>query len=92
MLRPQKKWWTTSALLCAASWLLVGCGTTRVVFVHETKDVVRIGPRVKGKVYFMKNGSWVLSKNEVLLPEGWYAGSLDGGAPTPTTSPPTTDN
>jgi len=88
MLRHLKKWWTTSALLFAASWLLAGCGTTRVVFVHETKDVIRIGPQTKAKVYFMKNGQWVLSKNKVLIPEGWYAGSLDGGAPTAPTPDP----
>lgn len=41
-------------------------------------DVVRIGPNVKGKVWFRKNGEWVLSKNNVHLPEGWYAGALDG--------------
>ena len=57
-----------------------------MVFIHETKDVVRIGPGAKARVYFMRDGSWVLSKNEVTLPEGWYAGSLDGGA-TPITPP-----
>lgn len=65
----------TSALLCGVS-----CGTTKVVFVKESADVVRLGPNVKGKVYFRKDGEWVLSKNNVTLPEGWYAGSLDGGA------------
>lgn len=82
MLRHLKKWWMTSALLFAASWILVSCGTTRVVFIRETTDVIRIGPGTKARVYFMKNGSWVLSKNKVEIPEGWYAGSLDGGAPT----------
>jgi len=53
-----------------------GCGTTRVVFVKTDSDVVRIGPNVSGKVYFRKNGEWVLSKNKVKLPEGWYAGAL----------------
>lgn len=53
-----------------------GCGTTRVVFVRESADVVRIGPDVKGKIYFRKDGEWVLSKNKVTLPEGWYAGAL----------------
>lgn len=42
-------------------------------------NVVRIGPNVKGRVYFQNSkGEWVLSKNSVQLPEGWYAGSLDG--------------
>jgi hypothetical protein len=53
-----------------------GCGTTRVVFVKTDSDVVRLGPNVSGKVYFRKNGEWVLSKNKVKLPEGWYAGAL----------------
>ena len=43
-------------------------------------NVVRIGPNVKGRVYFINSeGEWVLSKNNVRLPEGWYAGALDGG-------------
>ena len=54
-----------------------GCGTTRVVFIQTGSDVVRIGPNFPaGKVWFRKNGEWVLSKNKVKLPEGWYAGSL----------------
>jgi hypothetical protein len=64
----------TSVLLCGVS-----CGTTKVVFIKESSDVVRLGPDVYGKVYFRRDGEWVLSKNKVNLPEGWYAGSLDGG-------------
>ena len=56
----------------------LGCGTTRVVFVKTDADVVRIGPSVVGKIYFRKDGEWVLSKNKVKLPEGWYAGALGG--------------
>ena len=52
------------------------CGTTRVVFVDTTSDMVRLGPGVRGRVYFRKSGEWVLSKNKVELPEGWYAGGL----------------
>jgi hypothetical protein len=62
----------TFVILCGVS-----CGTTKVVFIQTGSDVVRIGPDVKGKVYFHKDGQWVLSKNKVHLPEGWYAGSLD---------------
>jgi len=47
-----------------------------VVFIKTSSDVVRLGPDVRGKVYFRKDGEWVLSKNTVKLPEGWYAGSL----------------
>jgi len=48
------------------------------VFIKTGNDVVRLGPDVRGKVYFRREGEWVLSKNKVLLPEGWYAGALDG--------------
>jgi hypothetical protein len=63
----------TSVLLCGVS-----CGTTKVVFIKTGSDVVRLGPNVYGKVYFRRDGEWVLSNNKVHLPEGWYAGSLDG--------------
>ena len=49
-----------------------------MVFIKTSDDVVRLGPNVSGKVYFRKDGEWVLSKNKVKLPEGWYAGSLGG--------------
>ena len=49
------------------------------MFIKESADVVRLGPNVKGKVYFQKNGEGVLSENSVEVPEGWYAGALDGG-------------
>jgi hypothetical protein len=38
--------------------------------------MIRIGPNVTGKCYILKNGEWVLSKNKVKLPEGWYAGGI----------------
>ena len=57
--------------------LFIGCGSTRVVFVDTQADLVRIGPGFPaGKVYILKNGEWVLSKNKIKLPEGWYAGGL----------------
>tara|TARA_Y100001937_G_C6985380_1_gene269670 strand:- start:102 stop:254 length:153 start_codon:yes stop_codon:yes gene_type:complete len=46
------------------------------VFVDTQANLVRIGPDVEGRVYVQKNGEWVLSKNKVKLPEGWYAGGL----------------
>ena len=55
---------------------IIGCGSTRVVFVDTSADLIRIGPNVSGKCYVLKNGEWVLSKNKVKLPEGWYAGGL----------------
>jgi len=63
-------------ILILVSLFLVGCGSTKVVFVDTQSNLVRIGPDVSGKVYVQKNGEWVLSKNKVKLPEGWYAGGL----------------
>lgn len=60
------------AIVCVTS-----CGSTRVVFIQESSDVVRLGPDVKGHVYFYRDGKWVLSKNKVPLPEGWFAGQLE---------------
>ena len=59
-----------------SSLFLLGCGSTRVVFVDAQSNLVRIGPNVEGKIYVLKNGEWVLSKNKVKLPEGWYAGGI----------------
>ena len=65
-------------ILAAAILLtsVIGCGSTRVVFVDTQADLIRIGPNVTGKCYVLKNGEWVLSKNKIKLPEGWYAGGL----------------
>ncbi len=63
----------TAAMLLTS---VVGCGSTRVVFVDTQADLVRIGPNVTGRIYTMVNGQWVLSKNKVELPEGWYAGGI----------------
>lgn len=57
-----------------ATLVLMGCGTTRAVFIHEG-DLIRLGPNVTGSVYILKNGEWILSK-KTKLPEGWYAGAL----------------
>ena len=65
--------------ICAivfASVFASSCGTTRVVFVDTNESMVRIGPDVRGKVYFQRDGQWILSKNKVRLPEGWYAVGL----------------
>ena len=66
----------TITLLLASLFLLSGCGSTRVVFVDTESDLVRIGPGAEARVYVLKNGEWVLSKNKVKLPEGWYAGGI----------------
>ena len=67
-------------LLISAATIIMGCGSTKVVFVDTQSQMVRIGPNVKGKVYVLKNGEWVLSKNNMQLPEGWYAGALPADA------------
>jgi len=63
-------------ILSLISLFLIGCGSTRVVFVDTKSNLIRIGPDVSGKIYVQKNGEWVLSKNKVKIPEGWYAGGL----------------
>ena len=63
-------------IVLSLSLLFIGCGSTRLVFVDTQSDLVRIGPNVSGKIYVLKNGEWVLSKNKVKLPEGWYAGGI----------------
>jgi len=64
------------AILILVSLFLAGCGSTRVVFVDTQSNLVRIGPDVSGRVYVKKDGEWVLSKNKVEIPEGWYAGGI----------------
>ena len=64
-------------LILISLFFFTSCGSTRVVFVDTQADLVRIGPKFPaGRVYVFKNGQWVLSKNKVKLPEGWYAGGL----------------
>ena len=62
--------------ILSLAFILMGCGSTRVVFVDTQADLLRIGPNVTGKCYVLKNGEWVLSKNKLKLPEGWYAGGI----------------
>jgi len=54
---------------------VTGCGTTRAVFIHDG-DLIRIGPNVKGSVYVLQGGEWVLTK-AVKIPEGWYASHVN---------------
>ena len=49
-----------------------------MVFINESDGLVRLGPDVRGHVYFWNGSSWELSSGSVSLPEGWYAGSIDG--------------
>ena len=58
-----------------------GCltGSKKVVFIHPNDTLVRIGPDVKGRVYYYKGPKegWELSANKVQLPEGWLAGPMN---------------
>ena len=56
---------------------LTGCDSSRVVFVPDSDGLVRLGPGIRGHVYFWNGSSWELSGNKVDLPEGWFAGSID---------------
>ena len=67
---------TRICVIAFATVFASNCGTTTVVFVDTSEAMVRIGPDVRGKVYFQRDGQWVLSKNKVKLPEGWYAVGL----------------
>jgi hypothetical protein len=66
-------------LICVAD-LLTGCASTieskKVVFLDPQTSIVRIGPKVRGKVYFWNGTEWELSHTDVPIPEGWYAGHL----------------
>jgi hypothetical protein len=64
-------------LLCVMLGV-AGCQSSSVVFVEESDGLVRLGPDVRGKVYYWDGEGWSLSSSVVRLPEGWYAGSLNG--------------
>jgi uncharacterized protein YbdZ (MbtH family) len=31
-----------------------------------------MGPNVQAKVYTLQQGQWILSSNQIKIPEGWY--------------------
>ena len=76
MLKRQMGKLTRICVIAFASVFASSCGTTRVVFFDTHEAMVRIGPDVRGKVYFQRDGEWILSKNKVSLPDGWYAVGL----------------
>jgi hypothetical protein len=63
------------ALLCLALvfGFVTGCEANRTVFVPEDSPM-RIGEPggVRMRVYHRVNGEWVLSGNQITIPEGWY--------------------
>ena len=72
-------------LTSAVAGLLVfaaGCANSnpRVVLVppmvntgETVTDLIKIGPDVRGHIYVYTSDGWVLSDNEVQIPEGWVA-------------------
>lgn len=58
-------------LLCAALALAFVHGCSRVTLVSEGAPI-RVGPETKARVYVYEDGQWVLSSNQVIVPEGWY--------------------
>jgi hypothetical protein len=68
-----------SCLASCVTLLSSGCLTSskRVVFIEPTDTLVRIGPGVKGKVYYYTGEGWELSHNKVEIPEGWVAGPMN---------------
>lgn len=58
--------------LVIASLCVYAVACQRIVLVSEASPT-RIGSKVYGRLYTLgADGSWTLSDNEVLLPEGWY--------------------
>ena len=55
---------------------LISCAS-RTVVLDSNRDIVRLGPDVRGQVYVW-NGerhAWEL-RGPLTLPEGWYAGPM----------------
>ena len=78
-------------LLAFVSVGLSGCGGRQIRFVPEN-GILRLGPDVRGHVYWWTGSEWELSSNEVLLPEGWYVGSIDGDVEDDESRPAEVDN
>ena len=70
---------------------LSGCGGRQIHFLPDD-EIVRLGPDVRGHVYLWNGGSWELSSNEVLLPEGWCVGRIDGDVEDDESRPAAVDN
>ena len=66
----------TTLLLSASGWM-TSCGGVRVVMVPEVAGALRVGPDVRGHMYVLTDGEWVLSRNKVHVPEGWFVWHSD---------------
>ena len=56
---------------------LTSCAS-RTVVLDSSRDIVRLGPDVRGRVYLWNAGrhAWELT-GPIVLPEGWYAGPMN---------------
>lgn len=62
---------TATTLVFAALAIAFASGCSRAVLIPETSPV-RAGPGMRGKVYMLVGGEWVVSDNKVDVPEGHY--------------------
>ncbi len=73
---PRKAWWpwtptaTVMLFVVLALASMSGCAS-RTVFVPE-ESPMRVGPMTMMFVYHRVNGEWILSRNKIAIPEGWY--------------------
>ena len=82
MLQNQLRLKNLGLLLCMLGSVgISGCASLseskKVVIVHESDALFKIGPNVRGQVYFWNGKEWELSENEIKLPEGWLTGPLN---------------
>jgi hypothetical protein len=68
--------WLTAFIALTLFVFATGCGGTKVL-LPQSGALVRSGPNLEGKVYTWDGTQWVLSKNKVRIPEGWFIGPLD---------------
>ena len=67
----KRKTLTAMIAFCVALVAGLEIGCTRAVLVPESSPV-RIGPETRCHIYILENGEWIISDNEVILPECWY--------------------
>ena len=67
-----------------AAVFLAGCSGPRVVFLPAADAPVRAGPDMSGRVYVWTGSTWELSRNHVIIPEGFYIWDAGDAAPTNT--------
>ena len=68
---------TLLAILPALPSGASGCAAGPTVVLPQNHPVMRTGPDVAGRVYLWDGEEWVLSRNRVRLPEGWFVGPVE---------------